>query len=350
MRKELIIATLALSVITYACGGGQEEKADEKEELLPGVEVAKAKTVDEFSHWVTFQGTVEAKKSVILNSESGGVVRAVYVDEGQKVRARTPLMVMGSEIIAQNIMEVESALDLAEYVLEKQERLYEQRIGSELELKQAQNNVEALERQLSTLRVQAGKAVIYAPFDGYVEEIYTQIGEAAAPQIPAVRFMNLDKITVNSEISESYLNKVKEGSEVQIYFSALDSLCDSLTVDVAGKFINPANRTFNIQMNLDNPDHTIVPNLMTEVRVKDESISNALVIPSRSIMEDKDGNKYVFVVTPENYAIRRSIKPILSYKDRTAIERNNGINEGEDIVITGAEGLRDSSQVLVKEF
>jgi RND family efflux transporter MFP subunit len=351
MKSYLTIssAIFTLAIATTSCGGPSEESAEDKEtNSTPNVETGTSVAVPEFSHWVSFQANVEARRNVVLNAEMGGVIRSVMVEEGQFVKAGKVLVVMDSDVMSQSIYEVESALELAEYMRDKQKKLFEQNLGTELDLKQAEGQVEQLERKRSTLRVQAGKSVLIAPFDGYVEDIGGYVGEMAAPQIPLVRFINLDKITITAEISEAYLNKIRAGSRAKIIFPTLKLEFDSVTITRAGKLINPANRTFKVEIDMDNPNGLIVPNLLAELYIMDESVNNAVVVPSQSVLEDKNGRKYLYIVTAENIVRRKYIQAGLSYNGMISVKE--GLKAGETIVTVGADGLIDSMKVDVVKF
>ena len=190
--------------------------------------------------------------------------------------------------------------------------------------------------------------MIVAPFDGYVEDIGSYVGELAAPQIPLIRFLNLDKVTIVAEVSESYLNQIHPGTKARVRFPALDSTINNLTITRTGKLINPANRTFRVEIELDNPEGRIVPNLLVEMQIEDKITKNTTIIPSRSILEDKNGKKYVFVVGNDSLAIRKFISADFSYDGHTAI--SGGIAAGQRVVIIGAEGLTDSMKVDVVKF
>lgn len=341
------VAALSLAFVLPSCAPQEESKTDEKT-LRPNVEIEEAIESENFSHWITLQASVEARKNVVLNAEMGGIIRSINVNKGQFVTRGKVLAVIDSDIMSQNISELQSGIELAEYNRDKQRKLFEQNIGTEFDLKQAESQVEQLYRKLSTLRTQAGKSVIVAPFDGYVEDIGSYVGELAAPQIPLIRFLNLDKVTIVAEVSESYLNQIQPGSKARVRFPAIDSTINDLTVTRTGKLINPANRTFRVEIELDNPSGRIVPNLLVEMQIEDKVINKSALIPSKSILEDKNGKKYIFTVGNDSIAKKQFITTHFSYSGLTAVA--SGVTKGQRVVTNGAEGLTDSLKVDIVKF
>jgi multidrug resistance efflux pump len=212
--KLKLFAIMALGAVLAlpSCAPEEESTKDEKS-FRPNVQVENAVSADSFSHWITLQASVEARKNVVLNAEMGGIIRSINVDKGQYVTRGKVLAVIDSDIMSQNISELQSGIELAEYNRDKQRKLFAQNIGTEFDLKQAESQVEQLYRKLATLRTQAGKSVIVAPFDGYVEDIGSYVGELAAPQIPLIRF----KIKMESHSLGKYQGeRSSQGKELQL--------------------------------------------------------------------------------------------------------------------------------------
>ena len=201
--SSLILFTTA---IISSCGGGEEEKKDESKENTTKVELVGVESLSkkDFQAFFEIQGTTEAAKEVLLNSETPGLIRKIYVEEGQKVTLGQTLMVLDAEMVAKSIDGLEKSLELAEFVFEKQKNLHDQNIGSELQFQQAKNNKERLEESLKTLKAQQGKSVVTAPFSGHIDEIFMHEGEMAMPQAPLIRLLDISGITITADVMESY--------------------------------------------------------------------------------------------------------------------------------------------------
>ena len=184
------------------------EKITGDEKVKPNYVGAEKLVKKDFQHYFDVQGTTEAAKDVLINSESAGLIRKIYVEEGQKVTQGQTLMILDAELISKNIQEVEKSLELAEFVFEKQKNLHDQNIGSELQYQQAKNNKERLEETLKTLKAQQGKSVVTAPFSGHIDEIFVSEVQMAMPQIPLIRMLDLTGVTVKADVMESYLKDI----------------------------------------------------------------------------------------------------------------------------------------------
>lgn len=347
MKKILIPISI---LILTACGSTSEPKQEEtkaEKENIPAVTIATVKQ-EPFAEKVTFQGTVEADKNVLVSPQSNGVIRAIFVKEGQKVSAGSTLASIDSDIINQNVAEVEKALELANYMYEKQLKLKEQGVGVELQLEQAKNQKESLERKLATLGTQASKTRVSSPITGYVDEIMPKVGEMANPGMPMFRVINLDKVTVKADISENYLMDIKQGNPVEIYFPSINYTIKDLNITRSGKYINPNNRTYDIQIDLTNKEQSILPNLLAEVTVTKDFTEDALIVPSYSVLEDNKGQKYVYLYM-DGVAKKQNIKVDFVDGDKTQVTKGSGLNKGDQVVVKGVSAIVDGEKVRLFE-
>jgi RND family efflux transporter MFP subunit len=143
-----------------------------------------------FKHYIEIQGVVQADKNIEIRPELGGTVTAIYVKEGQKVAAGQTLIQLDDSAIKNNIAELTTQLNLAKTTFDRQKRLWDQKIGSEMQFLQAKAQKEGLENSLASLKTQAKKMKVIAPFSGIVDEVFPRIGELSSPQTPTVRLLN----------------------------------------------------------------------------------------------------------------------------------------------------------------
>jgi membrane fusion protein (multidrug efflux system) len=299
----------------------------------------------EFNHYFKVQGNVESDKSATLFPETQGIVKAIYVKEGQQVSAGQNLLALDNDIIASNISEVETSLSLATEMFERQERLWNQNIGSEMQFIEAKSRKESMEKTIATLRKQQSMAVLKAPFSGVVDKIYPKIGEMGSPMSPAVSVVNLNELHAVADVSEKYLIKVKPNAPVRISFGeGMETLNGN--IKNIGATINPANRTFEIKVGFAQKADFLRPNLMAEVEINDFKADSAIVIPSSNILQDIDGNSFVYCVMQEgskHIAKKAIVNPGITYKGKTMIL--SGLNGGESIVTEGARKLVDGKEI-----
>lgn len=297
-----------------------------------------------FEHFFEVQGIVEATNNVIIVAEIPALIEKIHVKEGQRVKKGTLLVSLDNETILNQIDELNTKLKLATFVYEKQSNLRAENIGSELDYETALNNKESLESALATAQSQLEKTKITAPFDGIVDDIFPREGELAGPQSPMIRFVSLGNVTINVDIPESYLTKIKKGDEVEVSFPDLD-ISHKSVIEQRGSFIQPLNRTFKIVIDLPN-DENLLPNLIGVVKIRDFVKENALMIDQSNIMQDGVGNDYVFTIAEENGAFiarKKFIKKGLNYMGKTLVL--DGLSPEDKIVSQGARSIIDGETV-----
>jgi membrane fusion protein (multidrug efflux system) len=361
--SSLILFTTA---IISSCGGGEEEKKDESKENTTKVELVGIETLSkkDFQAFFEIQGTTEAAKEVLLNSETPGLIRKIYVEEGQKVTQGQTLMVLDAEMVAKSIDELEKSLELAEFVFEKQKNLHDQNIGSELQFQQAKNNKERLEESLKTLKAQQGKSVVTAPFSGHIDEIFMHEGEMAMPQAPLIRLLDISGITITADVMENYLQDIKPSTKVDIRISSLDTLIEGATLSRIGKFVNSTNRSFIIESKLVNKGERILPNLVANVRVNHSVMKDVFVIPSSALLQSSSGQNYIYIME-DVPAKDKDSKPMKVAKkiivERLANNREtqesvirdmpgeNKLSVGLPLIVDGARGVKNGMEVGIKK-
>lgn len=301
-----------------------------------------------FKHFIEVQGVVEADQSVELYPERNGTITTIYVKEGQRVAKGQTLAQIDDSVLKSSMVELQTQLDLAKTTFERQERLWKQNIGSELQFLQAKAKKEGLENSMNSLNAQAKKMKIIAPFSGTIDEIFIKTGGLAAPQMPALRLLNLDKIHVECEVTETYLKSIKQGTEVRLYFPSIDKEISS-KINQVGNFINPNNRSFKIRINLDNPGNELKANMLADVKIND-FVGSGVVIPTVLLQKDREGNTYVFSVDQKNnaYTVKKSyVKETSTYNSLSYI--SEGLMPNTLLVDKGARLIKANQTVIISE-
>jgi RND family efflux transporter MFP subunit len=300
--------------------------------------------VGKFEHFFEVQGLVEAKNNVMIVAETPAVIKKIHVKEGQYVSKGTLLVSLDNEYMRNQIDELNTRLKLAEFIYEKQSNLRDQNIGSELDYETALNNKESLESNLAAAKTQLEKTQITAPFDGVVDDIFPREGELAGPQSPMIRFVSLGNVTMNVDIPESYLSKIKKGDEVEVIFPDL-GITHKSTIEQMGSFIQPLNRTFKILIDLPN-DKNLLPNLIGVVRIRDYVQYEALIINQEDIMQDGEGRDFVFRAVESDgkfVAEKVFIEKGMTYMDKSQVI--GGLDPDDKIVSKGARSIVDGETV-----
>ena len=298
-----------------------------------------------FIHNVDVRGGVQSKNNVLISAETPAAVKEIMAVEGQQVKKGQVLIIQDSEMLKNSIKELQSSLDLATTMYERQKKLWEQNVGSEVQYLEMKNRKESLELKLATTRTQLSKTRIKAPFDGIVDMIDARVGEMLQPGFPIVRVVSMSKMYIKADVSESFIGKFKKGQKVQVYFPSTDvKLLSSITS--IGQVINPNNRTFTIEVSIPN-NSNVKPNMITVLTLADYENIEAISIPTKIIQSDRMG-KFVYKIVDqegETHVKRVDIEPGITYRNETEIKSE--IAEGQELVVKGGLGLADGSVVKV---
>ncbi len=297
-----------------------------------------------FKHYITLQGTVASDQNINLHPEYGGTVQRLLIKEGEAVRKGQLLIQLDALVLQDKMVEVKTQLDLAKTTFERQERLWNQKIGTEMAYLGAKTQKEALENSLNSLNTQFNKMQIKAPFSGVVEKIYAKVGELSNPQFPLLRLINLNKMYIEADVPETYLSKVKKGTEVLLNFGAINQQIHAKIAEV-GNFINPNNRSFRIKINIDNKEHFIKPNMLVDLKLNDFQ-GKGVVLPSSLIQMNQQKEEFVYVLTKQegkDLVEKRVLDLGETYDNKVLIL--NGLKSGEMLVNEGGKLVKHGDEV-----
>ena len=304
-------------------------------------------TPQEFNHFTSFQGTVKTMKNINVYPEMPGQLLEVLVVEGQKVEKDQVLARIDDGGLLAQLAQAKSQLLLAETVFNRQERLWSQNIGSEIQFLQAKTQFESAEKAVDALSLQAEKSIVRAPFDGTVDQIFKEPGTIVAPGMGSelFRVVNIDEVYVEVDVPETHITSISEGSKVRVNLSAIGEEVDARIARVS-KVINPSNRSFTVEIPLDNKSGYIRPNLMASVAINDYSNKSAIMIPQSVVSENAEGQQYCFALekSAEGYIAKRLI--IQTGKtSEDFIEVLDGVKNGALLITEGAKKVSDNQPV-----
>jgi len=375
MKKHILPIAIAAALLASCSGEKKEGLAGKKEELTKlkteqsetekkiktlESEIAKLDTtkraetnikivtvqpltVGTLSHYVELQGSIDAKNSVMVTPKTGGAVTAVYVREGDQVKAGTALAKVDDSILRESIEEVKSQLTLANTIFTKQKNLWDQKIGTEIQFLQAQNNKEGLEKKLVTLNAQLSQSRITSPISGVVDQVNVKVGETAAPGAGVFRVVNLSNLKVTAKVSDTYAASVKRGDEILISFPDLQKDYKA-KVSFVSTTVDPLSRTFTIEANL--PSSAVLkPNMVAKVQINDATKKDALIV-DQNIIQGTEKGQVVYVAVNENgkkTAKAKIVKTGLIYNGK--IEVIEGLQAGDEIITTGYQEVSDGQTI-----
>ncbi|WP_338790647.1 efflux RND transporter periplasmic adaptor subunit (plasmid) [Bernardetia sp. Wsw4-3y2] len=320
---------------------GEAAKKENPSKLVESMPV-KSET---FNHYIEVQGTVESDKNVTILPEMPATIMSLKVKEGDRVSAGQVIATLDAGTFNKQVAELETQLSLATTVYEKRKRLWEQKIGSEIEYLQSQNQKESLENSIATLKQQMRKSVVTSPISGTIDEVYAKQGELANPAMPIARVINVSDVQLVADVSENYLSAVKKGDKVKIFFSALGTEMEQ-KVTFVGQTINTANRTFKVQIDLPNKNGAIKPNLVGTVKINDFQAEGAITVPTNLIQIGTDGSKFLYVVKEEagkKVAKKVVVKTGMSYEGSTVV--TEGLSANDQVIIKGYNEVVDGENV-----
>lgn len=346
---ELNAQIVALEKEVEKAGGASAAKA-----ILVGIDTIQTET---FTHYIELQGKVESESvSYITPRAGGGQVRAIYIKRGDRVKRGQLILQLDNTLIkqsaaaaTQNIETLKSQAALAKSVYEKQKSLWEQNIGSEIQLMTAKTNADALASQLRAANEQLGMVKdqlaftsIYSDVDGVAEEVNVKVGELFMGP-GQIKIVNTTKLKLTAQVPENYAGKIKVGTELTLTFPDIQKTISN-KVNVLGNVIDPLNRSFYIESKLP-VDNNFRPNLLAQVKIKDYEKKDAISIPVNLLQNDEKG-KFVYVAVIEGgklFARKKMVSTGEFYGNN--IEVLSGLAAGDILISEGYQSIYDGQLI-----
>ena len=303
-----------------------------------------------FEHYVTVQGAVEAEDLIDVSSEVSGRIVKMSLEEGDYVRKGQLVATLDLESLNNQISELEKSLELANDVFERQERLWKQNIGSEIQYLQAKNNKERLEESLSSLEFELTKSKVFAPTSGMIDRVIAETGEVTMAGAPIVQILNTSQLTVVADVPENMLTAVKRGDMVEIQFPAIGDTRHA-KVTLIGREIDKSNRTFKIEMDIVDRSGMLKPNLLADIKIRDIEETDVVVIPIELVQQEISGEDYVLVVDVndknEKVASKVYVETGNSYEGNIVI--TSGLDGTETLIMDGARSVNENEMIEIDE-
>jgi RND family efflux transporter MFP subunit len=316
-------------------------------EKLPLISMLEIKP-ENFDHYVEIQANVKTRNNVLLYPEYTGTLKAVYAQEGQNVKKGKLLAMIDDAGLKDQLEQLEIQAELSKTIFDRTQRLWDQNIGSEIQLLQAKTTYNSQLKSIAQLKKQLNRTKIYAPFSGTIDEIIANTGANMMPgQTPVMRIVNLSDMYAEADVPERYLSQIKRGTTAFVNIPVLNLELET-NVRQTGTFINPVNRSFRVETPLENTSEMIMPNLNCKLKINDYSNPSALMIPLGVIKENANGQKYVYKLIPEDKKqVFRTQQALveLGKKSFDKVEVLSGIEIGDLIVEEGATIVEDNQRV-----
>ena len=314
---------------------------------LPIVEVL-AVNPEIFEHYVQVQGSVKSDELINIFPEFSGVAKAIYVKSGDVVKKGQRLIKIDDGGLKEQLSQLEIGFELTKTTFERQKRLWDQNIGSEIKFLETKSMYQAQKQGINQLKKQIKKTLIEAPFSGTIDNVVVKKGEVVYPgRSNLMMLLNLDNLYIESNVPEKHIASINSGNKAIVHFPLLDKTI-STTIRQSGSYINPINRTFKIEMDIEKNDLNIKPNLNSKVKINDYSNDSALMINQNFISIDSDNKEYVYKIYNKDNKTYVS-KTIISTgkNDGIKIEVLSGLNAGDKVVSEGIRKLVDNARVQI---
>ncbi len=305
----------------------------------------------EFTTYVELQANLKSRKNVVILSEFQGALKNFFVREGQLVKKGELLAEINDSGLKEQLDQMLIQANYTKDNFDRIKRLWEKNIGSEMQFLKAKSDFETNNKMVEQIRDQLSKTKIYAPFDGEIDEIISNLGSNLVPGSPILRVVNLDIIYAEAQVPEKYVSSIELGTEALVSIPLLNKEITSKIVQ-SGNFINPNNRTFRVEAPVENKDKRIKQNLNARIKIKNYSNIKALVVPLRVIREDASGRPFIYkLVETDKKDIFLTVKIFVETgaNNDEEIEITKGLSIGDIIVLEGANNVEDNQRVRVIE-
>jgi RND family efflux transporter MFP subunit len=300
-----------------------------------------------FNHYLEVQGNVDTKENIVVQPEFSGTLTALYVKAGQRVTKGQILGKIDDAGMGQQLASIENQYALAKTTFERQKNLWDKKIGSEIQFLQAQAQMISAQKAVAQMRAQVAKTVIRAPFSGTIDDVFVERGQVVAPNPQGLmRIVNLSNMYVSTTVPETYIGKLKPGTEVAVFLTSLGKTYKGKVRQVAN-FINPNNRSFGIEVSVPNPDNLLRPNQVAKLKIIDYSVNNAIVVPTNVVQEDGEHQKFVFIATNVNgtSGVAKKVLVRVGKSSNNVTEILSGLAANDVIITEGVNNIADGMKL-----
>ncbi|QTE21749.1 efflux RND transporter periplasmic adaptor subunit [Polaribacter cellanae] len=304
-----------------------------------------------FNHFIELQGNVQTKQNVLVYPETPGILKNVYVKEGQRVSKGQVLAKIDDGGMSSQLAQLEANEQLAKTTYERQKRLWNQKIGSEIQFLQAETNYKSQTNAVKQLKSQLSKSTIRAPFAGIIDDVFKERGTVVAPGMGSeiFRIVNLSNMYIETEVPETYIGSITENKIVEVNFPVLGETVNSKIRQV-GNFINPNNRSFKIEIGVPNLKGKVKPNLTARLKLNDYTNPNAILIPQSIISENAKGEQFIYIIKDKKNNNEAVAKRLIIETGKTQgdmIEVLKNLPAGSEIIMEGARSVNNGQAVKV---
>ena len=326
-----------------------DERLDELENNSKHPIVSTVRIIGEtFKHYVELQGDVKSDKIIYIYPEFSGIINKIYVKSGQNVKEGQVLATIDDGGLKQQLSQLEITYNLTKTTYERQERLWNQKIGSEIQYLESKSMFEAQNKAIEQLNKQLDKTIIKAPFQGVIDNVIAKEGEVVYPaRSNLMLLVNMDEMFIESNVPENYINSITAGKDITIEAPMLNITLNS-KIRLAANYINPLNRTYRIEADIPDNNYKIKPNLNVKLKVNDYTNKEAVLIKLNYIKIDGNNDEYVYKIIKKEGKTYASKTVIQTGKNNgNYVEVIKGLSIDDEVVSEGARKLTNNGVVKI---
>jgi len=342
LKFILSIIILSSIVIISGCNTTGNEKNNKQDENVTFVQTQELKT-EPFIEYITVLGVAKAEMMANISSDEGGKIKKFYKEKGSYVQKDEIILEIDNDVLKANLDAAKAQYDKAESNFLRQEKIYNQNVSSELQYFNAKYDRDAALANYDLIKARYDRTFIKAPFAGYFDSKIYEVGETILPGMPVITVVKMDRVKVEAGVPENYVNHVKQGTNAKIVFKDLDGIEYKSKLTYVGNAISTTNRTFPVEVILNNYDRKIKPELSAMVYIEKNNFKDVVLVPEEVVVKTDLG--YVVFIAVNGIAKMKKVEVISRYNSVAAIK--SGLNDGDKLITVGYQNLVDGEKVKV---
>jgi len=296
----------------------------------------------EFNSYVEVNSQITGDENVLATSRAPGMVNSITVTAGQKVAKGQTLATLDVSTINQQIQAMAPQLNLQKSVYEKQQNLWAQNIGTEVQLMTAKAQYESTQKQIASLESQRDLYRIISPISGTVDAVAIKVGDYATPGMNGIRIVSYDKLKAEANLGENYLGKVKQGDPVTLILPDVNDTIKT-TLSYVAEAVDPVSRAFTVQVRMGN-NSKLHPNMSCIMKIVNYKNPQALVVPISVIQKTSHGNM-LYIADGDK---AKSVYVTTGRNSNGNVEILSGLNPGDKVITTGYEDVDNGQKISVQ--
>ena len=302
----------------------------------------------DFEHYIDLQGRISTENIYYVTPRGmGGQVKSVLVKQGDRVRQGQLLLKLDDAVVREQIAQLKTQLDYAKDLYNRQQAVWKEGIGTEVQVLNAKNAVENLEKQMSVLNEQLAMTNVYSQVSGVAETVSIRVGETfTGNPVAGITIVNPSALKAVVDVPENYASKIRKGMDVIVDVPDLGKKFNS-KISLVSEVIGQTTRSFVAESKIPS-DPQLKPNQIAIVRILDHASKNSIVVPVATIQTDEKG-KFVYVMGTENgkaVAKKKSVTIGELYDDKVEIKQ--GLESNDQLITQGFQGLYEGQLITTK--